>query len=380
MPILTPYRLTFASGLHLGTRGVNVAEAGVHIPSDTLFAGLLDAWRRTGGDPQALAGPFTTVPVQPPFLLTSAFPYAGDVRFYPVPVDLACLLSPAVIADRGKSIKRIHFLSEALVQNMLAGERLDGWLYPEHVYWEPETGVALQDGLFWLTVAEIAGLPKAMQRDRGRRHALRELRVFASGLTPRVTIDRVSSASTIFHSGRTTFAPGCGLWFGVAWLRPADAVDGAQATYRQAFAAALGLLADDGLGGERSTGYGAFSYAEAAAPAALPNPAPGRRGWLLSRYHPTSSELPAALDDPGAAYRLTAVGGWLLSPDVVAQRRKRLYLVEEGSLVCPPAWPAGDVTDVRPEYDGAQGVPHPVWRYGLALAADLPDTQEGHHA
>jgi CRISPR-associated protein Csm4 len=137
---------------------------------------------------------------------------------------------------------------------------------------------------------------------------------------------------------------------------------------------ALSLLQHDGLGGERTAGYGAFTFAEDK-PIDLPPPQPGRPGLLLSRYHPRPDELPAALTHREAAYKLTAVEGWLRSPDSIPQRRRRLFLVAEGSLVCPPAHPAGDVPDVRPIYpSSAESIPHPVYRYGIPVAAGWSKT------
>ena len=95
MPHLQPVTLAFPQGLHLGTRAVSLEEAGVHIPSDTLFAALVDIWSRTGGEPSAWLRPFRNG--EPPFLLTSAFPFAGQVRFYPVPVDLQLLIAPGPV-------------------------------------------------------------------------------------------------------------------------------------------------------------------------------------------------------------------------------------------------------------------------------------------
>ena len=86
MPDVTVNRLTFRSGLHVGTRGVNLEEADVCIPSDTIFAALVDALRRAGGDPTGFVAPFprlelaqdTSGDAEPPFLLTSAFPFASS--------------------------------------------------------------------------------------------------------------------------------------------------------------------------------------------------------------------------------------------------------------------------------------------------------------
>ncbi len=381
MPELQPYHLAFRGGLHIGTRGVNLEEAGAHIPSDTLFAALLDVWRRAGGDVAAFAAPFVRDPPDPPFLLTSAFPFAGGVRFYPMPADLSRLFTTETIRARGKSLKRIGYLSEALLLKALSGAPLDGDLYPEKEHAEPQRGVALQGGAFWLTPDEIDALPKDLQRAPGKRHALRHLKVAERERVPRVTVDRVSSGSTIYHAGRLTFTPDCGLWFGVAWLKPAAQMAPAGPGYGEALDRALRMLADEGLGGERASGYGAFTLAEDGSAVRLPDPAASEAAVLLSRYHPRPAELPGALTCPGVAYRLAAVGGWLRSPDGAAQRRKRLTLVEAGSLVCPPAYPAGDVTDVRPAYGNPAGdLPHPVYRYGLALAAGWPRWKEASNA
>jgi len=387
MPELIPYTLSFRGGLHVGTRGVNLEEAGDHLPADTLFAALLDAWRRAGGDVAAFAAPFVTSPPDPPFLLTSAFPYAGGVRFYPLPTDLTRLFRPETIRAQAKTVKRIRFLSEALLQRALAGEHLDADLFPANETEDPKTGVALQGGVFWLTANEAALLPFGQQETAGPPRqerplrALRYLAVTKISTVPRVTVDRIGSASTIYHAGRLSFAAECGLWFGVAWRKPEARVGAGGASYPQAFEQALAILRDEGLGGERSTGTGAFTYCRSATPVRLPDPAPGRPAWLLSRYHPRGDELPAALNAPGAAYSLAPVGGWLRSPDGAAQRRKRVYLLAEGSLICPPAFPAGDVIDVRPTYrDPAGDLPHPVYRYGLALAVGWSQEKEARHA
>jgi CRISPR-associated protein Csm4 len=368
MPEITPYALTFHGGFHVGTRGVNLEEADPHLPSDTLFAALVDAWRRNGGSAEGFSAPFLADPPAPPFLLTSGFPRAGDVRFYPMPVDLSRLFQSETLRKRRKAIKGVRYLSEGLLRKAASGEPLDDWLYPEDEGEEPTTGVALQGGALWLTLDEAERLPASLRRKAGRRRALRYLSVWASESVPRVTVSRLNSASNIFHSGRVSFAEGCGLWFGVAWLRPEAPVGADQVPYSQAFQQALTTLREDGLGGERSVGCGAFTFREEK-PASWLEPAAGQPALLLSRYHPRPQELPDALSAPGAAYSLLSVAGWLRSPEGPAQRRKRLYMVAEGSLVSPPRFPAGDVADVRPTYRHPAGdLPHPVYRYGLALA------------
>jgi CRISPR-associated protein Csm4 len=381
MPELTEYCLRFRSGFHLGTRGVNLEETAAHIPSDTLFAAIVDALARCDGAPDVFVRQFphrdkdgAEQPGAPPFLLTSAFPFAGSVRFFPMPAGLQRWFSKGKLDERRKDIKRIHFVSQKLFLKMLNGEALDKLLFPENEKEEPTTGVALQNGTIWLTAEECEQLPEVMRKhpQTGCDIPLRALRrqsVFVTGQIPRVTVDRVSSASEIFHAGRVTFAPQCGLWFGIHWREPEAMVEQTGRTYRQAFEHALNVLQDDGLGGERSAGYGTFTWQKALASLNLDIPSGNGPALLLSRYHPRSMELPAALNGDGAAYNLIPLGGWLRSWAGAAQRRKRLWLVSEGSVVkAQGAGPWGDVVDVHPTYGNPDGdLPHPVWRYGLAL-------------
>lgn len=376
MPSLNAYRLTFSGGLHLGTRGLNLEEAGVHLPSDTLFAALADTWRELGGDAADYGRHFQQAP---PYLLTSAFPYAGGVRFFPMPADLTRLFGDQALRSQGKNVKRIRYLSESLFRRALGGERLDDYLFPAEAHIEPETGFALQSGELWLAQEDLARLPKTWPTPRGSRRGLRYRKVWASTRVPRVTVSRVESASNIFYAGRVRFATECGLWFGVQWRTPDATIGKSSVTFVEALSQQLAALQYAGLGGERSAGYGGFTLS-GPDELTLPEPHPGKPGWLLSRYHPRADELPGALTDGEAAYTLTSVAGWLRSPHGPAQRRKRVYLVAEGSIVCPPSYPAGGVADVRPTYENPDGdLPHPVYRCGLAVSAGIAARQEAAH-
>jgi CRISPR-associated protein Csm4 len=202
---------------------------------------------------------------------------------------------------------------------------------------------------------------------------MRQQSVFNNGQVPRVTVSRITSTSQIFHAGRVCFAPDCGLWLGIHWYGPEARLG--QTTFREALERLFTLLGDDGLGGERTAGYGAFRWGRAAEPLQLPDPAPGAPALLLSRYHPRAAELPDVLTR-AQAYTLTPVGGWLRTWDGAAQRRRRVWLVSEGSIVhAMGQLPWGDVVDVRPVYraSGDLGIPHPVWRCGLALAVGMQE-------
>lgn len=351
MPQLMIYQLTFPRGLHVGAGGVeSVTDSLDYVPSDTLFAALLDTWRHLGKDVATLLSSEGI----PAFRVTSAFPFAGNVRFYPKPVDLRALFSKVTLRNEGagKRLKRIRYLSETLLLKAANGALLDDDLFPEDEYEDPKTGIALQGGQFWLSVEEVTSLPLWMQVSKDKYWLLRRKKVFDSQTAPRVTVDRINAASNLFQSERVLFNEGCGLWFGAV---------GECSTLPEL----LTTLGDAGLGGERTAGYGHFTYTDLAQD--LPDPQ--ERAYLLSRWHPQDKSEVALLQSSNSAYKLAAVGGWLRTPDpAAAQRRKRVWLVAEGSLI--DGNPQGNVADVKPEYDAKSGetIPHPIYRSGFAVA------------
>ena len=136
MPHLTVYHIYPHSGFHFGQRGVELEKTGTHFPSDSLFSAFMVAAIQAGYDPEALAEQFPRSAgqpaVEPPFLLTSLFPRAGDVRFYPA-LPLSLMLSAEALqrlheANRLKEVKKIAYISEALFEALCQGTKLDDWL------------------------------------------------------------------------------------------------------------------------------------------------------------------------------------------------------------------------------------------------------------
>lgn len=335
MPVLKPLHLTFPHGLHVGRGVQHLAQTYAHVPSDTLFAALLDVSRMMGIDLGKLITPDGSR--APAFRITSAFPLAGEVRFYPMPLDLDVVFSPAQTHEfgAGKSIKKVRYFSEKLVEQWLETGCLDGEIKKDrNGEWVCKTSI--QNGALWLTQEEKKGLPET---------------VWAMETLPHVTVDRITSAPNMFQSERAVFTTECGLWFGAIGdmtLLPK----------------LLNTLGESGLGGERSSGYGMFTFKEDAKKDFQDSPG-GMSTYLLSRYYPNDSEI-GSLKMDGSAYRLDAVGGWLRTPDGAAQRRKRVWMLCEGSLI--HGTPQGMAPDVRPNYQNPNGdVPHPVFRPGFAV-------------
>ncbi|MCB0210544.1 MAG: type III-A CRISPR-associated RAMP protein Csm4 [Anaerolineae bacterium] len=387
MPTLTRYDLDPGGPFHLGRRGVELEETGIFISADTLFAAFVAAHYEFGLDPNALPRLFSaatesTAAPAVPFLLSSAFPRAGRVCFFPaLPVN-RLNLNKATARARHKELRSVAFVSQHIFEKAVAGEALDDWLPPVEPDGPETKGVYLQGKSLWLARAEVDQLSPSLlgQKDRKRKcdrvdpiKALPHQTVWQVEKVPRVTVDRLTNQSNIFHAGRLHFEQGCGFWFGIEWRQPDQPLDDMY-TVRAGVELALDSLADIGLGGERSAGYGCFQW-KATAMLTLPEPQPDRPYVTLSRYHPRAGELPACLRDTPVAYSLMSVGGWLQSPQSKAQRRRRLWMIEEGSIVRavgPGPW--GDITDVKPDYSNPDFPPpaddnpitHPVWRYGLA--------------
>jgi len=335
---------------HFGDHGLGQEVTRPTWPSDSLFAALVARLAIQAG-PQAVAKwmePFCAG--EPPFLLTSTFPYAGGVRFFPVP--LAALRAggqPLAAGLRFKDLKKVAFVSGGIYRRLLEGKSLAEVLPGSR---------PLQAGKVWLLEDEYGQLPGETVNGKVKITKIWELEK-----RPRVTIGRIGQTSTLYHIGAVHFARQCGLWFGVRWLD-------ANGEHHQRFESLLQDLADAGLGAERSSGYGHAQEVKQTGTLELPDPQDGP--WtILSRYLPTEDEIPA-LQAEGAAYTLERVGGWLDSPQRRGQRRRTVNMLAAGATLGPlPRQDGvyGRVENVHPKYEtDPDPVGHPVYRSGLALA------------
>ncbi|MFH0946310.1 MAG: hypothetical protein V2A76_14010 [Planctomycetota bacterium] len=188
-------------------------------------------------------------------------------------------------------------------------------------------------------------------------------------------VDRLSGDVAVHRSACLEFSPGAGMWAVVAF-------DGeeAKARWMDPVRAAFRVLADGGIGGERSRGWGRFRQPEMeegvlpdlllswrpAEPAGEgePLPAPGMAYWLLSLFSPAAQDR---VDWGRGHYTLLTRGGRVDSPGAPGALKRHSRVVAEGSVVCSEGPPAGAALDVAPE-----GVPHPVYRAGYALALPIP--------
>ena len=320
------YYLNFHSPLHLGRRGIGLEATEISIPADTLFSAICQTWRIFYGE-QSLTNFLARYKTEEPFLLTSAFPFAGDIRFFPKP-----LIALNVNADdERKALKRVRYLSERRFRQIANGAPI---AFDENDL--------INDGQLW-----IHGNERAQFQDK--------LTVWKTDKRPRVTLDRQSSASEIWHLGGVKFHEDCGLWF--------DAKFSAEETQTQ-IETILRVLGDTGIGGERSTGYGLFDFhSQLAKPQSEEKM---DRFVTLSPICPRDAdELDRLLQGGDIGYTLEERSGWIGSVEGSHLRRQQIWMFAEGSVLNGEGARVGRLVDLKPDLK-PEAFPHPVWRYAYA--------------
>lgn len=341
MKKITIFVLNPDSPFHIGSQGVDMEATSDMLHSDTLFSALCHAYLQMGKE----------VPQQEwPLHLSSVFPVIADrsieyshrsisrgdfqTGLYLVPrpfLDLEPWLpvegKPS--ASR-KSWKNIRWISLSILEMLRKGQLL-------------QNPAVAHEGEILLTAAE---------KERYFPYQAPLWKSGLEGIVPRVKIDRLHNLSQLYHVGRTHFAPRVGLYF---------MVDGPEDEIRKILPA-LEILADSGIGGERTYGYGLFNYL--GEHTLTFEETEGSRFLLLSLFHPANAdEVKSALSYP-ALYQLSERRGFMDSPQGRNFRRQNVLMVTEGSLLSGE--PQGNIPDVRPERTKTL-ITHPVFRYGRAF-------------
>ena len=329
------WKISGSSGFHFGRHGLGQEETLTTMPSDSLFAALVNRLAvSANSDVDAFIKPFANHDA--PFALSSTFPFAGGVLFFPVPF---AAVGEIAKVDNAKQYKRVQYVSEKLFLQLIGGRNL----------MEVYKGAHKLGDTVLLDDSEKDKLPMDILEGNTS--------IWNVETRPRVTLGRAAQNSSIYFTGRVTYAKDCGLWFGMYWR------DASEKTRVQNLFADLG---DSGLGAERSVGFGGCEIKQQGT-MELPE-AQGKPWVSLSRYLPRKEEVDSLKD---GAYKIVNVGGWLDSPVKRGQRRRAVNMLEEGATLgkSSSAIP-GEVVDVSPRYNGSNPLGHAVYRSGLALAVE----------
>jgi CRISPR type III-A-associated RAMP protein Csm4 len=187
---------------------------------------------------------------------------------------------------------------------------------------------------------------------------------FRVALRSSAGVDRMHNAAVEVHSTACLeFARGAGLWTIVQF-----ADDAAAEQWQARIRSALLLLADSGLGGERSRGWGRSEAPEWQAwtpPRASVSEQPTEPAhWLLSLYTPAEED---SVDWKRGNYATVSRRGRIESRERWGQPKQPTTMIAEGSVLLSSKEPRGAVSNVAPE-----GFPHPVYRSGFALTVPIP--------
>lgn len=318
------YKLRFKEPTHFGQTGIDLENITEWVNSDTLFSALMNTAHAVHGC-EFVSGYVDQFRQHPPFLISSLFLYAGENFFLPRPFSDINIPTDQK-RELGKSLKKLR------------------WLVLEHFYrWNMGETITGKD-------IEIMELAQAEYK-----------KSFAVDIRPRVSLDRATQNSSIYHCGYLYFAENAGLY---GFVAPHD-----QTTIEK-FKDLLVSLGEIGLGGEKTYGCGTFEVSAFERVSNLMKSILKNRAdmySLLSLYYPSDDEM-NTLDDDLIAYDIVRRRGWITSGRyALPLKRKSVGFISEGSVSRIPL--NGAIVDVTPDNVMPDGLDHRVYRYGYAFTA-----------
>jgi CRISPR-associated protein Csm4 len=366
MVMITRVLLESDAPFHFGKRGVGLNETEVTLPADGLFSALCIAFQMVYGT-DALTSLLARFPRDkgqaktPPFRITSLMPTANSVDLLPMP-QLRPKITTVGLTAR-KQWKEIAWVSRHVFQKLIAGQDLSDDEEVVERRGAQNVPYTIQDGAVWLDYT-------AYRHFEGESTVL-----WQTDIRPRVTVDRVSTASTAFSSGGLYFSRKhkAGLYALIRW-------ETEDAQLRQQVEQAWCALGESGIGGERSYGYGQFqpTFTNIADDLGTKdNP----YFTTLSPYLPQPSER--AVFDENARYEIVLRRGWMSTPGYSHLRRPTIRMVGTGAVLRQLSDPGaiGALANATPDIlQGTESIR--IYRYGLAwpvpvAEAALIDDQQG---
>jgi CRISPR-associated protein Csm4 len=306
--------------VHFGTGGEQLEAGRPTAPAGTLYGAVLQALDGLEGHGAASRLAESLERGTPPFLLSSLMPHDGKEPWLPLP-----LLPPPARRDAwralGKPLKRLEHVPLSL------WKRLVGHTTPV-----PDAGDLTLDTPY-----------------------VREVR-------PRVALDRITSGSALFACGGYVFRPGAGLWCLVEILEP---------SWEPRLGACLNFLGDEGLGAERTYGFGRFYHALTDGSPLDHLPAGQDAAYMaLSEVWPAHAER-ERLGDRLLAGRFDPQRGWAVSPAEpgTAFKRRTVEMLCPGSMLGEPL--RGACADVTPD-PCPISLTHKILRPGFGVYAPVP--------
>lgn len=342
---LTAYFLDFDTPLHVGMEGIGQESVEITVRSDTLWGAIVQSWLLLYDEqPEKIC-------VRSSFRVSSCFPVVAGNIFLPLPVGtLDPLIQTEKNFSRIKKIKKIGYLSYHLFCRVLQGEPLTTEdLEMTFSCWPP---------LYDEKGNESAQANSLINDDK------RQKGCFKTSQRPRLEIDRLYGGARegqYFFCTDQHFTTDSGLFFFAEF-------DDKQTRLR--FEASLRLLADCGLGADRSVGRGIFKFRKSIVK--FPSISKPERFCLLSLFHPTREEVAGGiLKQKNAAYTVLRRSGQCGAFGVDRYRRADIWMLADGSVLSTR--PIGDIPCVLRK---TGPISHDVYRFGVAMALPMAGIAE----
>ncbi|HLP89884.1 MAG TPA: type III-A CRISPR-associated RAMP protein Csm4 [Nostocaceae cyanobacterium] len=343
------------SPAHFGEVGIGMEETSDRIRSDCLFSAWVSIYARLFGKDavEELLQKFPTTDkpeLVPPFRISSTFVYrevdGGDRTVYYLPRPLKFPTNyPSDDLAFFKTYKKLNYLPLEVWQRWYQGTGFDQSSDTGELITYTKTGQSNSN----LDQLCTFSYKKAFQIDK----------------VPKIAVDRVTRATNLYHTGFVQFAwkkDPAGLYF-LLQLSPEEE------QLADKLHAALELLGEEGIGGERSSGAGRFTV-----------------HWLElsetwqqivdfqdSKYHSTLSLFwdSTITEDflKNASYEIQERGGWIAESQL---RRKMVRMFSEGSVFFTPNPLAGKLANVKPK----EFKKHRIYRNGISLSIAIKVKEE----
>jgi CRISPR-associated protein Csm4 len=338
---------------HFGELGIGMEETSDRVRSDTLFSAWVSNYARMFGEEavEKLLQLFPTTKnpeLIPPFRISSTFIYReidkskNDNTIYYLPRPLKFPINyPDNDLAFFKTYKKLNYLPLEIWQKWYQGKGFSKEDEKElENYCEDKPQGKLAD-------AETFNYKKACKI-----HQL-----------PKIGIDRVTTATNLYHTGFVHFASGdnsAGLYF-LLELSP----EGEKLADK--LQAALHLLGEEGIGGERSSGAGRFEIKWLDLPKIwqeVVNFKGGKFHSLISLFWDSSISSDFLKN---SSYEIQERGGWIVESQI---RRQMVRMFSEGSVFTSSL--LGKLVNVTPE----QFTKHQIYRSGISLALPIKTREE----
>jgi len=350
--------------VHFGEVGIGLESNNDRVCSDTLFSAIVSIYARlqpNSGEIDRFLQQFPSVDnndslTVSPVRISSTFVYyhkqSKEIYYVPRPLKFPINYPIGEDLDFTKTYKNLTYLPLSVWRRWYQGAGFDSQDREE-------------------LIAKTKGNPHGRLKDAGTFDYGEAVKT--NNKVPRSSIDRDTRSTNLFHTGYTQFA----------WERNGNDINSVAGLYflacfdssdlENTFKVLLEILGDEGIGGERSSGWGRFQVEWQELPQVWKDAIAYENGThysLMSLLWESDRQWlqDRVANDTTANYKLLPRGGWIVSPTGIQSRRKIVRMFAEGSVFSQQ--PTGKLANVTPGGFNA----HQIYRSGISLS--LPIRQE----